>query len=375
VTRPAPALAPVALLLPLLLAVPGCRSRDQATPAERTGRQFAAGIAHALAAGSELSDPYRCAQLADPPPIAPPPPAAGRVPSVEGRTLTLRRSGKARDREAVVGVVADTRGAAERTLAQARTARDHFARAGVELVLALGGLGDGETDIGEVLAVLADGPWTVVAIPGDREAIPAHRAAVAALAAGGGAVADGSEIRLVEMDGVVIATFPGAGAESRLVSGAEGCLHDAGDARSLAAELAARPEPRIWAGHAPPRQEGDSGSDLAAGGVHVGDLELAEPIAASGAHLVVHGLVDEAALAGDLRGDERVADGERIFLAAGALESMPVEGGPTRSFGAALVVRVTAAAGGARVRWERILLDVSGRTVAGKRKGREEAPR
>src|SRR5690606_25275642 len=112
------------------------------------------------------------------------------------------------------------------------------------------------------------------ALPGDRESIPAHRAAVAGLHAAGLPVFDGSRIRLVEMDGVLLAAYPGVEHAGQLVAGADGCVHRPDDAAALAARLAGHDGPRVWAGHAPPRQRGPRASDLALGGVHIGERSL-----------------------------------------------------------------------------------------------------
>src|SRR5690606_19769104 len=143
----------------------------------------------------------------------------------------------------------------------------------------------------------------------------------------------------------------------QLVAGADGCVHRPDDAAALAARLAGHDGPRVWAGHAPPRQRGPRASDLALGGVHIGERSLAGALPGARAHLVLHGLVDRAAL-GAGRGKERLLEGAaRVVLGAGPIEAAPVpgRGGPALG-GAALVVRVAERT----VSWERVRMPLSG---------------
>ena len=365
----------------------GCGSSGDGgpAPAPEVGHALADGVATAVAASARLAAPFRCAELSpsptpgpDPKPNQSPTPGtdtstststitgtttmtvAGRSLAVEGAIAHLGAAPKApRDTTVVLGVVADARGATEATLAQIAAGRAAFAAEKVELVVSLGGLGTTEPELTAVLRALTDGAaWPVIAIPGDREAIPAHRAAVAALAAAGTPVLDGSRVRLVDLDGALVATFPGAEHPSRLLAGDDGCVHAAADATALAALLGAHTGLRIWAGHAPPRQGGDSAGDRSLGGVHVGELSLASALPAARAHVVLHGLVDQAAL-GPATGLVRLTPDATVpfVLGAGPLEAMPIPGPRgAAAGGGALVVRASPGA----LTWKRLRLPLPG---------------
>ena len=351
----------------------GCGGSEPADgPSSEVGRTLADGLARALERAGALREPFHCAELA----TAARASAGGGSP-VElgrrgGRQLALEgdrlRIGPAeagrRDRTLVAGVVADARGASAATLAQLGRVRGEFEREGVELVVSLGGMGTGEQELGQVLAALArDAPWVVWAIPGERESIPAHRAAVTSLLAAGYPVFDGSRVRLVEVDGAVLASFPGAEEAGQLAAGADGCVHRPGDASALAVRLAAQKAMRVWAGHSPPRQSGALAGDVALGGVHVGELALAAALPAAHADLVLHGLVDEAAL-GSASGQASLGDREGpAILGTGPVEAMPITGPDGALFaGAALVVRASASAG--EITWKRVRFPVGGSVSA-----------
>jgi hypothetical protein len=224
-------------------------------------------------------------------------------------------------------------------------------------------MGTSQEELTQVLSALArDAPWVVWAIPGDREAVPAHRAAVASLAASGYAVFDGSRVRMVEVDGTVLAAFPGAEEPGQLLAEAEGCAHRPEDASALAARLARQKGVRVWVGHAPPRQRGTQAGDIAVGGVHVGERALAAALPAARAHLVLHGLVDEAAL-GEATGRRGLDDGGALVLGSGPVEAMPIMGADGALFGgAALVVWISASEGG--ITWRRVRFALGGSVSA-----------
>jgi hypothetical protein len=261
-------------------------------------------------------------------------------------------------------VVADARGASPATLTQLGRVRADFERERVELVVSLGGMGTSEEELTQVLGALSrDAPWVVWAIPGERESIPAHRAAVASLSAAGYPVFDATRVRMVELDGAVLASFPGAAEASRLLAGADGCVHRPDDASALAMRLGAQKGVRVWAGHAPPRQSADDAGDVALGGVHVGERALAAALPAARAQLVLHGMVDEAAL-GRASGHATVgAGGRATVLGSGPVEAMPITGPDGAVFaGAALIVRANAGAG--EITWRRVRFPVGGSVSA-----------
>jgi hypothetical protein len=246
-------------------AAAACGSHAKPQP----GAAIAHGVEAALGAADRARSPWRCAAL--------------DTPALAGDTLDgWKLDGHAMRREAdgdvSIGVVADAGGAAPATLAALGRLRGRFDEAHVSLVLALGGMGATQSELEATLGVLADrATYPVVAIPGDLEPIPAHTAAVAALRKRGDHVVDGRLARFIELRGAAIGVIPGAGAQSRLVAGADGCGFARSDVEHVFAELAGRPGLRIAASAEAPR-EGDSGEPgLVPAPAAALDLELHGP--------------------------------------------------------------------------------------------------
>jgi hypothetical protein len=326
---------------------------------------MAAALVDAVARAATATGPFRCAEMTEAPASGPVAEAisrrSGRGVRLDGGRLLLGPAGGgARDRVLVAGIVADSRGATAATLTQIGRVRAELEREQVEVVVSLGGMGTGEDEIARVLEALSrDAPWVVWVIPGEREDIGAHRAAVARLAAAGAPVFDGGRVRLLEVDGVVLGSLPGGSAAGQLAAGAEGCVHRAEDAMALAARLAAQTGVRVWAGHTPPRQTGGLSSDAVLGGVHVGDPDVTAALPASRARVVVHGLVDEAALDAPTGRRSLAGRGEPAILGSGPVEAMPIQGpeGVTLT-GGALIVRVDAAE--EELTWRRVQIPLGG---------------
>lgn len=324
--------------------------KDTVSP--ELGDVLAAGAGHAVVASGALREPYRCTD--SPPPTAQKVVVGRRTFTVEADTLTVAPS----DKNLVLGVVADARGATGETAANLALLRLAFAREKVDLVVSLGGMGTGEEELADVYRALGAPLW---AIPGDRESLPAHRAALASLASEGRAVFDGSRVKAIRIDGALIAALPGAPAAGQLVAGADGCLYRPVDVTAVATRLATHHGVRVWAGHSAPRQRGPGSADVALGGVHVGNLALAAALPGARAHLVLHGEIDQAALAPPAGRGRVIEGGPPVVLGSGPVEAMPISaarGAPIG--GGALVVRVV----GHGISWKRVRLPVPGSVSA-----------
>jgi hypothetical protein len=214
-------------------------------------------VAPALAAAMTEADheraPWRCSGDLDEP-------AQEQLTGwkVSGRTL-MRTDG-----ELVIGVVADAGGGDPKTIASLGRLHAKLEQAHVTLVLALGGMGATQRELEATLGAVA-GPWPVVALPGDLEAVGAEVAAIAALRARGAVVLDGRLVRWIEAPGAVIATVPGAGSPARLVAGDEGCAWTPEDVAALYGDLAAKAGVRIAATTEAPREiiAGEASGELA----------------------------------------------------------------------------------------------------------------
>lgn len=305
---------------------------------QRMGEGFGAGAAAVLDVASDLREPYRCGFIEplDSAAAEPATQAVGREFTRRGWRLDVSEPSTGSSTPGLtVGVIADTHGDLTHVSEIARS----FADAKVELVVSLGGHGTTADDVTPVLAALASERWPVLALPGATEAVPEHRAAVgAARARAPGPILDGGDVRLLVMDGVAIATAPGAGHANQLEAGAEGCVPSPRSIAVLAAALANHPGPRVVASYSPPT--GDTSSNLTLGGVRLGDANVASLVERGRASLVLHGLVAEAAPTENGRAEANAA--APTVLSAGAASGLPVrllDGSMAR--GAAVVALVS----------------------------------
>jgi len=263
----------------------GCQTRSGGSAGGAVGIAGAKAVIAAMIAAKQARAPWRCARLRPSPSGADAFDAGGRRWTVTGDRLRAEPAGDALR----LGIVGDARGGDDPTLVALTYLRVPFEQARVDLVVTVGGMGASEAELLRVLRPLAGGPWPVVAIPGDREALPAHRAAIARLRSAGAPIVDGAAIRFIEAGGAVIATLPGLAHAQRLGAGPDGCQHSDADAEELLAALAGRAgqgSRRILVSPRAPRTGGDS--DLAPGGIHAGDVGLAQVLAAHPVDVVVH---------------------------------------------------------------------------------------
>ena len=161
------------------------------------GRATAEAVLAAVAAAADEIEPWRCARPGDTAGLVAPP----------GWRLDGARLIAPEDAAPHVAVLGEARGDAT-AVAGLRAALDAAPPA---VVVTIGGMATTQAELTALLAPLAEGaPWLLVAVPGDREALPAHRAAVAALAARGARVVDGTRARVIDLGAIRIGTLPGA---------------------------------------------------------------------------------------------------------------------------------------------------------------------
>ena len=243
---PRPAVVALALIACL-----ACRSHAPSA-ASKAGKV----IATAMAAADRAKAPWRCTG-ADRPGLRDE--QLGNGWHAKAHLLVRDEHGDNRASDGsglVIGVIADAGDAAPATLAALAHLRAKFDEAHADVVLALGGMGQTQQALEATLGVLAEhAKFPVVALPGDLEPTAALVAAVAALRARGAVVVDGRLVERVELRGVAIATVPGAGAQARLVPGAEGCAWNAPEVAKIYGDLAGAPGLRVIAAAEAPRAE------------------------------------------------------------------------------------------------------------------------
>jgi len=308
-----------------LVGLTACGSKNESpSPALRAAAgDIARDIARAVEASEEVAVPFPCATL-DAPSASEV--ELGEVGERKATRLgqTVRFTGKRGDQSLAVGLIADARGTAPETIASLGRLRAQLSDAGAEIIVLLGGMGQHEDElVTHIQLLIQDATWPVLVVPGDREEIPALRKAITRVGGDGGQVLDGSRVRFVVMDGAVLATLPGVASPERLFSRSLGCVYERADIDELASRLGAFEETRVWLSYSPPRSSAPSGSDVAIGGVHIGDQEQTAAIASARAQLVLHAALDEAAIGAD-KGSERLDSGGPVVLGVGSADPLPV---------------------------------------------------
>jgi hypothetical protein len=229
----------------LAIALLACACSGRASPP--VGSRIGPALAAALAAADNTREPWRCAA-----PDGPGLPAEALTVGTRtwqlGGTVMRLSAGD----DLAIGVIADAADSAPATLAALGRLRGELEH--VDLVISLGGMGATRTALEATFAALAShASWPLVAMPGDLEPIDAHAEAIAAARQGGAPVIDGRLVQRIELPLATVALVPGAGAASRLVSGADGCSYRAADVAATLADLTRRPGLRILATAEPPR--------------------------------------------------------------------------------------------------------------------------
>jgi hypothetical protein len=298
----------VAIVLGVLGALAACSGRSNAPVGSRIGPALAA----ALAAADDASEPWRCGAPDGPSLVDETLKTGERTWLLGGRVIRLEGEGRV-----AIGAVADAAGSAPATLATLGRLRAGFED--VDLVLSLGGMGATRGELEAVFAALTDrASWPLVALPGDLEPATAQAEAIAAARQRGSAVIDGRLVQRIELPAATIALVPGAGAESRLVAGSDGCSYRSEDAAAMFADLTPRDGLRIVASAEAPRHDVD--------GEPRGD-RIVTAGAGQQIDIALHGPTGGAAT--PARSGRR--DGSAAALTPGSSDATPRLPGPRRS--------------------------------------------
>ncbi len=306
------------LALLALSSLIACGDPPPPADGQAEGAKLATALVGHLDNSLTLVAPYRCARIQT---DRATPRLTGMKISISGATLQLEDL--ADKKSLTIAAIADARGNDKETVDALRKMRSTFEEEGVDLVLSLGGMASKKESIHALLgAISVDAPYLTLALPGDRESIPAHREAVLALAKSGSRIVDGSQYRLLQLGQVLVATMPGLAMSANLIAGDEGCLHTGEDTKELLQFLNKQDGLKlVLASYAPLRQKGATGSDIGSSGIHVGEEVLAPLLEHQGLAAVVHGMVQERSP--KKRGKGRWSQGPS-YLAAGSVD--PLDG-------------------------------------------------
>jgi len=300
----------------IALAALACGGSPEPPPA---GSRIGPALLASLDAADRARAPWRCAAPDGPKLVDETHPIGERAWRLAEHTLRLDDNPRA----ITIGVIADAGGAAASTMAALGRLRAKLANA--DLVLALGGMGTTQAELEATLGALADrAPWPLVALAGDLEAQGELIAAIAALRGQGHHVIDARLAHRIELPGITIATVPGAGADSRLVAGVEGCRYREADAAAAIDQLTKRAGIRILATAEAPR--------ITSRGEPMGVRALM-PGAGQELDLILHGPVTEAPSPGRTGG----RDGAAVALTPGTSDATLRLPGPRASTSAGLL--------------------------------------
>jgi len=254
-----------------------------------------------------------------------PPPTAGRSDSACVAPLEAagaREKLRAAKGELRIGVLAGLKDADDDNVAFIKTLVAELVRAGAEVLVADGDLGDNSDEQETLLGALADSGLPVLAVAGNREVRSDLDAAEAELRKKGARILDLSHTRVVELGDATVVGLPGA-FERRQLHADGACVYVQRDIDVLAAALDRLPPPVVLVMAVPPRGQDANALDVS-DGQNVGDPRLA-PLLRK-APFGIFGQVWEAGgRAVDGRG-ARVAPGvesAQLYLNPGAADHTP----------------------------------------------------
>lgn len=300
-----------------------CGSSSEPPPA---GSRIGPALLASIEAAERVRAPWRCGAPDGPKLVDERHTIGAHAWTFAEHTMRLDRAG---GRALTIGVIADAGGATAPTMAALGRLRAKLAEA--DLVIALGGMGTTRAELEATLGALADrAAWPLVALPGDLEAQGELVAAVGALRARGLHVIDGRLARRIELPGVTLGLVAGAGADSRLVAGVEGCRYRGEDAAAVINALTPRPGLRILATAEAPR--------ITTRGEPAG-VRAITPGALQEVDVILHGPVVEAPTPARTGG----RDGAAVALSPGTSDATLRLPGPRASTSAGLLaIRGTA---------------------------------
>lgn len=244
-------------------------------------------------------------------------PATALEPPTPLKKKGLGEAGKA----VRLGLVALPEGPFPSTIVNLEKFAGLFHREHVAAVIALGGLGSTEDEIGRTLGALKGAQAPVLALAG-REPESAFHAGVKKAQRAGLDVIDLVEHRAVAGDGIGIEALPGGAWPHYLPDGA--LRAQPSELKPVDAAISDENRPSLLVAHTPPRAGGPQGIGWAPGGADDGSAELGKTLpslsAKVGAFAASAG-ADSRAFDGQARVDEGQW-AERLYVAVGAADAM-----------------------------------------------------
>lgn len=240
----------------------------------------------------------------------------GTLPAGEG--IDSRRH------QLTFAVLADTREALPATLARLDALHAVFEREHVDAVVLLGGIDATFEGTRAVLRRLL-GPWTLIAMPGDRISREGFAAAMRELDK---RAIDATLAPVIALPSLVLINVPGYFLTRHLMADTQGCSYDAVDVDRLVKAAGEAGKPRLLFSYGPPLGHGAAAVDRGMGELSYGDPQLSRLISRAGIHFGVFGHISEAS------GHATTVDGQAVepgrwtsslLLNVGSADAVPHE--------------------------------------------------
>lgn len=253
--------------------------------------------------------------------------AGGKTFELQGSKL--KETSTDPDDQVILGVVANIKEDTPENIKNLQSILEFFKKEKVDAIVIDGDSGENEQQIANVLEPISALNLPTFVIIGNLENKNDYNKAVKAAAAKHPNIFDLNQIRMVELDDVVLVSLPGYYDKSYLHAGDAGCLYKAADLDSTRAAIKAAnaAKPLVLVSHGAPRQDGAEAIDrMSPGETNVGDPELMKVVRETGVKLGIFANIQEAGGRGtnvdgnSLVGEEKPA--EQLFLNPGPADAV-----------------------------------------------------
>jgi len=254
---------------------------------------------------------------------------------------TSPRANPAQFRLGLVGAIKDETVETKANLAEYL---GKFKSQDVDAIVVLGDTAFMETEVEEILGLLAESGLPVLAIIGNMESRSGWNRALRAAHASHRNVLNLDFVRVADLGPVQLVSLPGY-YDKRFTHQSSSCVYEDDDTRGIAKLAAGLPGPVVLVSHGPPKQSGKLALDYVPEAGNVGDERMTDAIAAAKIPFgVFDHVLESGGRATDLSGKKEIrplTPAEALYVNAGSGNSLPwrMNVGP-ESYGMAVVLTV-----------------------------------